>query len=120
MHANSHNNLQLYFCRVILCVICLMYLCYNDCTSLLPLQCPPLILRCQKHVRTPTNKLFLWHSSWKMLSNTLIMNSVCLVLIGRFPPSQGHLVEHSQACPVCVTPVISHQILFHSKAVLFG
>lgn len=53
-------------------------------------------------------------------ATTLIMNSVCLVLIGRFPPSQGHLVEHSHAGPVSVTLVVSHQIQFHSKAVLFG
>lgn len=42
------------------------------------------------------------------------------VVIGQFPSSEGHLVEHSQADPVRVTPVTSHQTLSHSKAVLFG
>lgn len=50
----------------------------------------------------------------------LIMNSVCPAVIGHVPPSSDHLIALSQAGPVSVKPVISHQIPFCSKAVLFG
>ncbi|KAJ4938175.1 hypothetical protein JOQ06_002801 [Pogonophryne albipinna] len=45
---------------------------------------------------------------------------MCPILIRRFPPSRVQFIGHSQAGLFCVTPVSPHQMLFHSKVVLFG